>query len=175
MSLCTEMYQRMFLATYENVAWGLVIWVGKRVLDAILSHINEKIGDGFHFQRDGRRLNYQFSKLRHKQGQRVTRPAISLQGGSKTGPGRRRKSNLELKSYLCFNLDKMLKFDLKRDDHDSFEPSRQIATQIFFKKHYEPNKFNFCLWNGVILSQKKMKEFRFLRKFKWLVLTQTAS
>ena len=33
----------------------------------------------------------------------------------------------------------MLKFDLKRADHDSFGPSREIATQIFFKKHYEPN------------------------------------
>ena len=52
-------------------------------------------------------------------------------------------------------LNKTLKFDLKRDDHDSFEPSRQIAAQIFFKKHYEPNKFNFCLWNGVNFVAKK--------------------
>ena len=49
----------------------------------------------------------------------------------------------------------MLKFDLKRDDHDSFGPSRQTTIQIFFEKHCEPNKFNFCLWNGVILLQKK--------------------
>ena len=26
----------------------------------------------------------------------------------------------------------------------SFGPSRQIAAQFFFKKHYEPNKFDFC-------------------------------
>ena len=30
-------------------------------------------------------------------------------------------------------LNKTLKFDLKKDDHDSFGPSRQIAAQIFFK------------------------------------------
>ena len=41
-------------------------------------------------------------------------------------------------------LNKTLKFDLKKDDHDSFGPSRQIAAQIFLKKHYEPNKFDFC-------------------------------
>ena len=33
-------------------------------------------------------------QLRHRQGQRVTCPAISLRGGSKTGPGRRWKSSL---------------------------------------------------------------------------------
>ena len=33
-------------------------------------------------------------QLRHRQGQRVTRPAVSLRGGSKTGPGRRWKSSL---------------------------------------------------------------------------------
>ena len=52
-------------------------------------------------------------------------------------------------------LNKTLKFDLQKDDHDSFGPSRRIATQIFFKKHYEPNKFDFCEWNGLIVSQKK--------------------
>ena len=41
-------------------------------------------------------------------------------------------------------LNKTLKFDLKKDDHDRFGPSRKIAAQIFFKKHYEPNKFDFC-------------------------------
>ena len=30
-------------------------------------------------------------------------------------------------------LNKTLKFDLKKDDHDSFGPSRQIAAQIFFR------------------------------------------
>ena len=33
-------------------------------------------------------------QLRHGQGQRVTRPALSLRGGSKSGPGRRWKSSL---------------------------------------------------------------------------------
>ena len=49
-------------------------------------------------------------QLRHRQGQRVTRPAVSLRRGSKTGPGRRRKSSLRLyyprksrrlPKYLC--------------------------------------------------------------------------
>ena len=35
-----------------------------------------------------------FFQLRHRQGQQVTRPAVSLRGGSKTGPRRRRKSSL---------------------------------------------------------------------------------
>ena len=39
-------------------------------------------------------------QLRHRQGQRVTRPAVSLRGGSKTGPGRRRKSSLQLTENL---------------------------------------------------------------------------
>ena len=38
-----------------------VILVGKGALDAILSQINKKIGDRFHFQWYRRRLNYQFS------------------------------------------------------------------------------------------------------------------
>ena len=58
-------------------------------------------------------------------------------------------------------LNKTLKFDYQKDDHDSFGPSKQIAAQIFLKKHYEPKKFDFCSWNGLILSQKKMKEFCF--------------
>ena len=33
-------------------------------------------------------------QLRHRQGQLVTRPAVSFWEGSKTGPGRRRKSSL---------------------------------------------------------------------------------
>ena len=35
-------------------------------------------------------------QLRHRQGQLVTRPAVSRRGGSKTEPGRRRKSSLVL-------------------------------------------------------------------------------
>ena len=31
-------------------------------------------------------------------------------------------------------LNKMLKFDLEKDDHDSFRPSRQIAAQFFLTK-----------------------------------------
>ena len=47
----------------------------------------------------------------------------------------------------------MLKFDLKRDDHDSFGPSREIATQIFFKKHYEPNSI-FVYGMGNFVTEK---------------------
>ena len=32
-------------------------------------------------------------------------------------------------------LNKTLKFDLQKDDHDSFGPSRRIAAQYFLKKH----------------------------------------
>ena len=39
-------------------------------------------------------------QLRHRQGQRVMRPAVSLRGGSKNGPGRRRKSSLTLSSFV---------------------------------------------------------------------------
>ena len=51
-------------------------------------------------------------QLRHRQGQRVTRPAVSLRGGSETGPGRRRKSSLTLtsKSPLPVQSFKILRF-----------------------------------------------------------------
>ena len=39
-------------------------------------------------------------QLRHRQGQRVTRPAVSRRGGSKTGLGRRRKSSLRHRSLV---------------------------------------------------------------------------
>ena len=42
-------------------------------------------------------------QLRHRQGQRVTRPAVSLRGGSKTGPGRRWKSSLWCSQMLTFS------------------------------------------------------------------------
>ena len=64
MSECTEMYRIIF---YQNVGKctektiSKVIWVGKGTLDVILSQINKKIGDLFHFQWYRRRLNYQFS------------------------------------------------------------------------------------------------------------------
>ena len=35
-------------------------------------------------------------QLRHRQGQQVTRPAVSFRGGSKAGPGKQRKSSLRL-------------------------------------------------------------------------------
>ena len=42
-------------------------------------------------------------QLRHRQGQLVTRPAVSLRGRSKAGPGRRRKSSL-----CCLRSDKLV-------------------------------------------------------------------
>jgi len=71
-----------------------VIWVGKGTLDVILSQINKKIGDRFHSAVISETRKLSIFQLRHRQGQRVTRPAVSLRGGSKTGPGRRRKSSL---------------------------------------------------------------------------------
>ena len=42
---CTEEYFSQCMEMYRKV-----IWVGKGALDAILSQINKKIGDWFHFQ-----------------------------------------------------------------------------------------------------------------------------
>ena len=50
-SQCMEMYRKTI---------SKVIWVGKGELDAILSQINKKLEDRFHFQWHRRRLNYQF-------------------------------------------------------------------------------------------------------------------
>ena len=61
------MYRNVPENIFHNVwkctekAISKVIWVGKGALDAILSQINKKIGDRFHFQWHRRRLNYQFS------------------------------------------------------------------------------------------------------------------
>ena len=63
-------------------------------------------------------------------------------------------------------LNKTLKFDLQKDDHDSFGPSRQIAAPIFFLKHYEPNKFDFCEWNGLIMSPKKNEGILFFAEIR---------
>ena len=49
-----------------------------------------------------------------------------------------------IKAKFLRALNKTLKFDLQKDDHDSFGPSGQIAAQIFLKKRYQPNKFDFC-------------------------------
>ena len=60
---CTEMYRRVFFTIYGNVpkkTISKVIWAGKGALVAILSQINKKFGDQFHFQWHRRRLNYQF-------------------------------------------------------------------------------------------------------------------
>ena len=66
---------KLHVAVYKNVAKNIfhnvrkctekailkVIWVGKGALDAILSQINKKIGDQFHFQWHRRCLNHHFS------------------------------------------------------------------------------------------------------------------
>ena len=58
------MYRSNVWKCTEKAIWK-VIWVGKGALDAILSQINKKIGDRFHFQWHRRRLNYQFSNTSH--------------------------------------------------------------------------------------------------------------
>ena len=61
------MYRNVPKNLFHNVwkctekAISKVIWEGKGALDAILSQINKKIGDRFHFQWHRRRLNDQFS------------------------------------------------------------------------------------------------------------------
>ena len=52
----------------------------------------------------------------------------------------------------------MLKFDLKRDDHDSFGPSRQIATQIFFWKALWAKQIQFLfmeLWGNFVAEKNE--------------------
>ena len=85
MSQCTEMYRRTI---------SKVIWVGTGALDAILSQINKKNWKPVSLPVTSETRKLSIFQLRQRQGLRVTHPAISLQEGSKTGPGRRRKSSL---------------------------------------------------------------------------------
>ena len=67
LTTCRRVYRNVPKNLFQNVGKctektiSKVIWVGKGTLDAILSQINKKIGDRFHFQWYRRRLNYQFS------------------------------------------------------------------------------------------------------------------
>ena len=58
---CNGEYFSQCMEKCTEKAISKVIWVGKGALDAILSQINKRIGDRFHFQWHRRRLNYQFS------------------------------------------------------------------------------------------------------------------
>ena len=49
----------------------------------------------------------------------------------------------------------MLKFDLKRDDHDSFGPSREIATQIFLKSTMSQIQFLFMEWGNFVTEKNE--------------------
>ena len=53
-------------------------------------------------------------------------------------------------------LNKTLKFDLKRDDHDSFGPLRRIAAQFFFKKAPWTKQILFLLmeWASYVAEKK---------------------
>ena len=53
-----NLFQNVGKCTEKTIS--KVIWVGKGTLDVILSQINKKIGDRFHFQWYRRRVNYQF-------------------------------------------------------------------------------------------------------------------
>ena len=86
MSQCTEMYQKTI---------SKVIWVGTGAIDAIYFEPNKKENwkpVSLPVISETRKLS--IFQLRHRQGQPVTRPAVSLRGGSKTGPGRWWKSSL---------------------------------------------------------------------------------
>ena len=61
-------------------------------------------------------------------------------------------SDLDKKSYDVSKIPRKVSLKKMRSYPG---PSRQIAFQIFFKTHYEPNKFDFCQCNGLIMSQKK--------------------
>ena len=58
---CNGEYFSQCMEKCTEKAISKVIWVGKGALDAILSQINKKTGDCFHFQWHQRHLNYQFS------------------------------------------------------------------------------------------------------------------
>ena len=51
----------------------------------------------------------------------------------------------------------MLKFDLKKDDHDSFRPSRQIAAQFFLTKVLWAKQIRFLLmeWTNYVAEKKE--------------------
>ena len=53
-------------------------------------------------------------------------------------------------------LNKTLKFDLKKDDHDSFGPSRRIAAQFFFKKALWAKQIRYLLmeWANYVAEKK---------------------
>ena len=53
-------------------------------------------------------------------------------------------------------LNKTLKFDLQKDDHDSFGPSRQIAAQFCFKKALRAKQIRFLLmeWANFVAEKK---------------------
>ena len=53
-------------------------------------------------------------------------------------------------------LNKTLKFDLKKDDHDSFGPSRRIAAQFFFKKALSAKQIRYLLmeWANYVAGKK---------------------
>ena len=68
-------------------------------------------------------------QLRHRQGQRVTRPAVSLRGGSETGPGRRRKSSLD---YRQQGANQVCEIRIARQDahYKSKQNLSETAVQI---------------------------------------------
>ena len=51
-------------------------------------------------------------------------------------------------------LNKTLKFDLQKDDHDSFGPSRQIAAKNFFLKALWAKQIRFWLMEGILLMNE---------------------
>ena len=56
-------------------------------------------------------------------------------------------------------LNKTLKFDLQKDDHDSFGPSRQIAAKIFFLKKSTMSQTNSIFVNRMdSLCRRKKNE-----------------
>ena len=53
-------------------------------------------------------------------------------------------------------LNKTLKFDLQKDDHDSFGPSRRIAAQYFLKKHWAKQiRFLLMEWANYVAEKNE--------------------
>ena len=115
-----------------------VIRVGKGTLDVILSQINKKIGDRFHFHWYRRRVYYQFfNYVTDKVNGARVQPS-SLRGGLKTGPGRRWKSSLlsSLRVFLNDWLNSRVRnqFDIKTliaQGHSDINTTPSVIMSLF--------------------------------------------
>ena len=69
-------------------------------------------------------------------------------------------------------LNKTHKFDLQKDDHDSFGPSRRITTQFFLKKALWAKQIRFLLMEWANFVAEKIEGILFATEI-WVVGSYT--